>query len=95
MSDEILARIEERLKSHVERYERDRDEAMERIEKEQEHTTRWRAGFKDDLQAIDNRLKPIESDHKMIVTGGKWLAATVATGLAGVKGWFFLKDHLK
>lgn len=66
-NEELLARIDQKLADHMEQYKSDR-----------EHTGRWRNGFIERLQKIDNRLAPIERDHYFVLRLAKWCGGGLA-----------------
>lgn len=88
MNEEMLGRIDERLKAFSEKYHQDREETIERYKLDREKQDQWRQG-------IEAKLDPIVRDHQIVVRGGKWVVSLVAGGYGMVKGWIFIKDHLK
>ena len=61
---------------------------------DRENRDAWRQEIAWKIEKIDQRLQPIESDHRVVMRVVKWgggLAATLA-GLA--KAWEALKDRL-
>lgn len=95
MSDEILIRLEERLKAHCDRYERDREETTKRYETERDERKGWRDEINMKVDRLEKKIGPVVRDHQFIVRGGKWVAATCAAGFGAVKGWIFLKEHIR
>lgn len=93
--DELIVRIDERLQSFIEQHEKDKAEAKERIAAENTEKNQWRGEIMDKFNGLEKKMNPIIKDHELIVKGGKWVIASAAAGLATVKGWVFLKDHLK
>lgn len=95
MSEEILMQIAERLNNHVDRYNRDREEAQKRISTENEEKKAFRDEMTKGLKNLDERIQPIERDHFAIMRLMKWGGSVVITGLGLVKAWDWFKDHLR
>lgn len=92
---QMLARIEERLNGHVERYDRDHQETRERYLKENEERNEWRKSIESTVGDLKNQISPVVRDHQMIVNGGKWIAGGAAGLFGMIKGWVFIREHLK
>lgn len=82
----MLARIEERQKAQVERYERDRDD--DRAERDG-----WRTGMEKKFDDLAVSMAPVIRNHNVIVGVGKWVAAGAA-GFSGIVGIFKAWDSL-
>jgi hypothetical protein len=95
MSDETLIRIEEQLKALSERYHQDREETKSRYENERMERKEWRDAIDVKIDKIDEKIKPVVRDHEIITRGGKWIVATAASSFGLIKGWIFVKDHIK
>lgn len=88
MSDDLLGRIDERLKALSERYHSDREETTKRYESEREERKQWRDG-------IEKMILPVVRDHEIIVRGGKWIITIVASGFGLFKAWLVIRNHIK
>ena len=93
--NELLAKIAQQLQDHVERYDRDYQENKERFGEDREERRKWREGIDERFEGIEKRIAPIVLSHQIVVKGGTWVVASVGSVLGLVKGWFFVKDHLK
>lgn len=93
MSEEIiaaLARIEERINSHVDRYNRDREEITERVKSEKTDQMEFREGIIKRVDALDQKIDPVVIDHQTIMRVIKWTGAGGTTALLA-----YLWSHLK
>lgn len=94
-NDRLLGELHGKLDQFIERYSNDREETTKRYEVEREERKQWRDDIHQKVQSLDEKIAPVVRDHQIIVRGGKWVVATVASGFAFVKGWVFIKDHFK
>ena len=93
MSDEIisaLARIEERINGHVERYDRDREEITERVANDKKEQREFREGIIQKVDSLEAKIGPVVSDHQTVMRVVKW---TGAGGTVTILAWLW--QHLK
>ena len=89
-----LARIEERLNGHVERYDRDRIEITERVQVDKREQREFREGIIQRVDDLDAKIGPVVTDHKTVMRIVKWTGAGgTVTLLAYI--WNHLKDGLR
>jgi hypothetical protein len=97
MSEEILsllARIEERLANHVDRYDRDREEITTRVQADKKEQKEFRDGIIRRVDDLDQKIDPVVADHRTIMRIVKWTGAGgTVTLLAYI--WNHLKDGLR
>lgn len=91
----LLTRIDERLANHVERYDRDREETKDEAAKDKVERDTWRNGIEVKIEGLDQKFTPVLRDHQIIMRAGKWVTVAVTAVWAILKGWLFVKDHLK
>ncbi len=95
MNEETLIRIEEQLKALSERYHEDRKETKIRYENERTERKDWRDGIDLKFEKMEKKIWPVVRDHEIIVRGGKWITATAVSGFGLIKGWIFVKEHIR
>ena len=93
--DDLIIRIDQRLSDFISQHDRDREAAKDRIASENQEKNQWRGEIMQKFDGLESKINPVIKDHEMIVKGGKWVVATAAAGFATLKGWVFIKEHLR
>lgn len=70
------------------------NEFLRHHESEKKQREEWRVEIKENLRQIDERLKPIESDHRFVMRVVKWGGGLVAFSAGLVKVWKEISDRL-
>lgn len=89
----VLARIEERLAAHTDRYER--DQAVDREDKRA-----WRGSVETKIDTLSSQMAPVIRDHHFVMKIGKTVSG-VAAAVAGtasmiigaVKAWDWIMER--
>lgn len=89
-----IMRIGTALEGLVRQYANDEErKETQRIEDREEKRI-----FRDEIlerqDRLEKKIAPVVFHHEIIVTGGKWVVASVAGVFGMVKGWIYLKDTL-
>jgi hypothetical protein len=91
----LLGELHGKLDVFLDRYHKDREETTKRYEAERVERKEWRDGIDSKIKGVEEKIAPVVRDHQFIVRGGTWIASTAMGGFGLIKGWLFLKDHLK
>ena len=87
----LLQRIAQQLEDDRKDHLRMHLDNIERFAEDREERRKWREDIDVRFAGIEKRLAPVVFLHQFVVKGGTWAVAAVGA----VKGWFFIKDHLK
>lgn len=93
--ERILVRMEEQLRNHIVRYDRDREETKDRYSEERQERDEWRGKIDEKIDKLDEKIQPVVNDHQIIVVGGKWFLGVIGALWAFIKAWLFVSDRLK
>lgn len=91
----LLGELHGKMDQFFERYDNDRKETTGRYQQEREERKQWRDGIESKVDGLEKKMDPVIKDHEMIVRGSRWLVASVVGIYGTLKGWIFLKEHLK